>query len=170
MLCGLPFFLLGDVIRKTPVKYTSGKLWAVAAVSALVTLAENVFLLNTTASFNADCFISTPLLACSLFMLGLKHNGISNRPALSKIAKLGKIASTVIYISHPIVVSFLEQALSRVSGYAPIIYTVWSYSAPIIVLVLCTVFAVLIHRLQKKFQSYKASNHKAPLGLQDHPK
>jgi hypothetical protein len=150
LFCGLPFFLLGDALRQKPNKLSQKQLLIIAVCSVLLTIVENIILLNTVTDFNADCFIATPFLAYSLFVLFLETRIISDRPFLHKIAQLGKSASTTVYIIHPIAISLVGNLVDAIGGYIPYLNTVWHYTAPLVILISCTLFAGLYRILGRK--------------------
>ena len=119
--------------------------------SVVLTIAENILLLNTGAVFNADCFIATPFLAYSLFALSLENHAVSNNPFLFKISQLGKNTSTIIYIIHPIAIPVAGKIVNIFSGYFPVIHAVWYYTAPLVILILCTILALCYNMLHDRF-------------------
>lgn len=151
MFCGLPFFLIGDALRKEQNKLKKKQLLVITISSVVLTIAENILLLNTGAVFNADCFIATPFLAYSLFALSLENHAVSNNPFLFKISQLGKNTSTIIYIIHPIAISVAGKIVNIFSGYFPVINAVWYYTAPLVILILCTIFALCYNMLHDRF-------------------
>lgn len=153
LTCGLPFFLLGDAVRKKKNNFTNGQLITLAIISVVITIAENLFLLNTANEFNSDCFLATPFLAYSVFALFLENRSISNDPLLFKVSQLGKSTSTTVYIVHPIVISVSEKIVKVIGGYIPSLNTIWWYTAPIVILILSTLFAVCYNKLSKKLRN-----------------
>ena len=152
LFCGLPFFLLGDALRQKQCTLTQKQLVAMAISAMLLTMAENIFLLNSGKPFNVDCFFATPFLAYSLFVLFLENSSIiSKNHYLANIAKLGKSTSTTIYIVHPIAITIVDQIVGMIGGYFPYLITVYHYVAPLIILILCTVFACFFNLLKEKY-------------------
>ena len=152
LFCGLPFFLLGDILHHKQNSLSQKQLIFVAAISMLLTVAENLFLLHNEKAFNDDCFIATPFLAYSLFVLFLENRNISNSPLLLNIAKLGRCTSATIYIIHPIVISivgFIINTLGKYFPHAPIVY---HYIAPFVILIVCTLFACCYNALTGWFK------------------
>lgn len=155
LFCGLPFFLLGDAIYKTQIKLTRNSLLVIAILSVLVSTAENALFLHIGVAFNSDCFIATPFLATSVFMLALKSQSVSTIPILAKIARLGKTASTAIYIIHPIVILIMNKTVGVIANYVPWLHAVWHCTAPFVVLVVCTLLSCIFSTLQRNLRQIK---------------
>ena len=155
LFCGLPFFLLGDALRQKQCALTQNQLTVMAIFAMLLTMAENIFLLKSGKSFNADCFFATPFLAYSLFVLFLENtNNISSKYILANIAKLGKSTSTTVYIVHPIAITIVGKIVNIIGEYFPYLNTMYHYVAPLIVLILCTVFAYFFNLLKEKHSHF----------------
>lgn len=154
LFCGLPFFLLGDAICKTQNRFTKKQLFVIVIISVILTIVENLFLLNSGTVFNADCFVATPFLAYSLFALFLENRAISNTPFLFMISQLGKNTSTTIYIVHPIAISIVGKIVNLLGGYIPYLNAIWYYTAPLVILISCTLFAICYNTLNRKFGHY----------------
>ena len=152
LFCGLPFFLLGDAAREKGGKATNGQLIAVAVFSVAVILAETVLLRNTGVKFNGDCFAATPFLAYSLFALFVKDRKISDVPLLFHIAQLGRNTATLTYIIHPIAILIVGKIITILGAYIPFLSTVYFYTAPVVILILCTLFACFYHEITKKLR------------------
>lgn len=150
LFCGLPFFLIGDAIKERQNRLTHKQLVITAILAIIITLVESMFLHNTAAEFNEDCFIATPFLAYSLFVLFLDDTMVSNTHILRKIAQLGKSATTIIYVIHPIAITVVGKIVDILSGYIPFLSKVYLFAAPLIILFLCTLFAVLFNKIKKK--------------------
>ena len=154
LLCGLPFFLIGDAIRQKQCILKQKQLVVMAIFAMLITMVENAFLLGSGKEFNADCFLATPFLAYSLFVLFLKNNNISNTHILRIVSKIGKSTSTIIYIVHPIAISIVGKVINMVDGYFPWVNTIYHYTAPLIILILCTLFAYFFNLLKEIYSHF----------------
>lgn len=154
LFCGLPFFLLGDALREKQNKFSNKQLLVVAIISVILTIAENLFLLNTGTVFNVDCFIATPFLAYSLFVLFLENRAISNTPFLFKISQLGKNTSTIVYIVHPIAKNIAVKMVNDLGRDIPYLNAIWRYTAPLVIMISCTLFAICYNMLNRKFSHY----------------
>ena len=154
LFCGLPFFLLGDIICKKQSSFTQNQLLFFAVLSAIFTVAENAVLLNCGVLFNTDCFIATPFLAYSLFMLALRNRTVSSGSLWAKTAQLGKTAATIIYIIHPIAISIIGRAVAVVARYVPHLDIVWAHAAPIVIFVSCTIFACCFSAFKRKWNKH----------------
>ena len=152
LFCGLPFFLLGDALREKQHTLKRKQLSALVICSVLLTIAENVFLINQENPFNADCFIATPFLAYSLFLLFLEDRRVSETPLLRNIAQLGKRTSTAIYIIHPIVITIVGELVEFAGGYFPYVKSVYHYIAPLVILVICTALSSFYHARKQNVQ------------------
>ena len=152
LLCGLPFFLLGDAAREKGGKATDRQLIAVAVFSAAAIMAETVLLRSTGEQFNGDLFAATPFLAYSLFALFVKNSRISDVPLLFHIAQLGRNTATLTYIIHPIAILIVGKIITILGAYIPFLSTVYFYTAPLVILILCTLFACFYHEITKKLR------------------
>ena len=152
LLCGLPFFLLGDAAREKGGKATDSQLIAVAVFSAAAIMAETVLLRSTGEQFNGDLFAATPFLAYSLFALFVKNSRISDVPLLFHIAQLGRNTATLTYIIHPIAILIVGKIITLLGAYIPFLRTVYFYTAPLVILILCTLFACFYHEITKKLR------------------
>ena len=161
LFCGLPFFLLGDAAREKAGKATNGQYVAVAVASAVIIIAETVFLRSTGDLFNGDFFAGTSFLAYSLFALFLKNRRISDVPLLYSIAQLGRHTSTITYIIHPIVILIVVKTIEFLGVYVPYLSTVYFYTAPLVILILCTLFTCLYNEIIKKLRSCFSCEHTA---------
>lgn len=151
LFCGLPFFLLGDALRQKERLLKQKQLVLMAVFAMLLTTVENYLLINSGKPFYSDCFIATPFMAYAVFVLFLENTDkFSNNCILSSIAKLGKSTSTTIYIVHPIIKKLGGKIVSILGEYVPSLGTVYHYVGPLVVLILCTVFACFLNLLTEK--------------------
>lgn len=150
LLIGLPFFLLGDYLSHRQINCRNWYLILIAAGSAATTVLENLFLMNTCAEFNADFFLSTPFLACSLFLLTLKNEDQLNNRFCSVAASLGRNASTMIYIVHPILITVISKVMGAAGAYIAAVPMVYEYTAPFVVFLASTVAALVLMAGKKK--------------------
>lgn len=151
LLMGLPFYLLGDWFREKQVKPNGRRALFWTAIFMVTSAAENLRLLNTGRSFNVDCFFSTPLLSCSVFLLFLScENRMGNR-WLSAIAFLGRRTSTTVYIMHPIIQAVLGKMVGFAGRFLPALPEIYLYVAPLAALLCSTVFALIINAVKNQY-------------------
>lgn len=155
LFCGLPFFLLGDAISRKQTTRSNAQLFAIAIISAFITLAENVVFLKIEARSNADCFFATPFLAYSLFMLFLKNGTTFQHPLLTKVAQLGRCTATTTYIIHPIAIHIVGKIVNAIGRYVPCMTSVWNYTAPLLVFITCTLFACCFDTVRRNIRRTK---------------
>jgi len=146
---GLPFFLLGDYFRHSGTGAGNRSLLMVLILSVITSELENILLLKSGALYVSDCFISTPFMACSLFLLIIKNEGHLSRCFFTSVASIGKKTATTIYVIHPIVIYYLDKFVDAVSKYTPVAQIVHLCSAPFTVFFISTLVALLLNKLKK---------------------
>lgn len=105
LFTGLPFFLLGDLLRKYKQKLRVNLQAAFLLIFffAGLTLVESHFLTSRQLSGSREHYISTIFLAISAFWFASQIRISSKNKPLTAISKLGKNLTTGIYILHPLV-------------------------------------------------------------------
>lgn len=143
LLAGLPFFLLGDLLRSHSKAYSVPLLLAWIALSALGTSLENFLLLQTDLLVNKDLFLSTPALAVALFLLVIRCAPFFDRPILTRVCHFVAPLSVYIYIFHPILDALTHKGVKILGTFLPAIPELYKLCSPIVVFTVCTAFAWL---------------------------
>lgn len=154
LFVGLPFFLLGDYIRRAKASPGNRNLVILAVCAAILTVAESMFLRNSGREFNQECFFATPFLSYALFRLALQNGErLGSHPWIRALAQLGKDTSTTIYVIHPIVIFVAEKIAKFLGTYVPVLDTLYFYVAPIVVLAESTAAGLLYNAVMNRIKS-----------------
>jgi len=152
LFVGLPYFSIGMFIRRNreSLKLKLGKVgtgWALVftILFTMTTFIEHYILVKTGANATRDHYISTTMLAVSVFVLFLMF--FNKRTVISDI---GKNDSTWIYILHPAFIILIDAILGRfrVLGYF--------YFRPFLVFiasVFCSEFISKTHKIRSNYQN-----------------
>ena len=137
LFVGIPYFCIGQLIRNGIGRRIEKKvLWYLIVAFSVTSIFERALLVNIGMNATRDHYISTTLLAVTVFLFALKcdgHKGI--------FAAIGHKHSTWLYILHPIFITCLGAVTNKVG-----IYGVYKYIAPIIVYIATLVFLVIIEK------------------------
>lgn len=142
LFVGLPYFLLGDLIKEKW-KYETLKnrtLYLLMIGFAVSNLLERYVLVLWGINGHRDHYVCTTLLAISLFLLFLQYKGNT----MESIAKLGRKHSTMIYIIHPTFISLYNAVSDR---FCPIVKNIYVIMAPIIVFLSALIFSEMYGRV-----------------------
>lgn len=135
LFVGLPYFLIGDMIFRYQVKAKNALLVVGSVVFYITTLAERFLLEAFSLSAEREHYISSTFLSLSILLLALNITGENSKSWFNKIAVLGYKYSLVVYILHPIVISFVKKAVDLLGRFVPFIIPIYSCISPFIVLV-----------------------------------
>lgn len=149
LFCGLPFFLLGDYFNTKIRPVQNRKLIIIVLLSILGTAIEKWFL-KKNGLITADCFLSTPFLAASLFLLIIQNEPLLKMSWIGKIALIGRRTSTMIYIVHPIMISVVGKVIRTIGSYIAFIPKIYQYFSPVIILFITTAFCCFFLNVTKK--------------------
>jgi hypothetical protein len=144
---GLPFFLLGDLIKTRKISMNPRKAMALAAVFAFTTLVERFLVGYFHVNAQRDHYISTIFSAVCVFLLAVQFDCKPNK-CCNALAYIGEKLSSAIYILHPIFITVLSYVVARISQNIPI-YSAYRYVAPLIVM-FATAFASWIYYITVK--------------------
>ena len=145
LFVGLPFFCIGMWIKDHDIKLQkvigSKALLIFMALFTLTSFAERFFLVSMDMNAKRDQYISTTLLAVTCFLFFLGYSSEKG----NRLAKLGREASTWIYILHPMVIYVLDSAVRRLG-----ITNIYGYVAPIAVFIITAIITMIINAIKKK--------------------
>lgn len=150
LFVGLPYFLLGDIIFRTKKKYNFKLLISLSIFFAITTLLERVVLGLYGLNAGRDHYISTTFLAICIFLLFLYYGNEKNNRCYMFFSNIGCKMSTAIYIIHPILIQVLGFAIAVASTYCAWISIIYSYTAPVCVMISAVVTAWIFECLIKK--------------------
>lgn len=142
---GLPYFLIGDMLKTRNIRMKPAKSALLSLVFVITTLAERFILGYFNVNATRDHYISTTLLAVSLFLLALHFSGKPNNRIHESLCHTGANLSSGIYILHPIFIVIISKAVEFISRYINL-SVVYSYTAPFVVMIVTTV-AIWVYKL-----------------------
>lgn len=141
--CGVPFILIGILIRRYEYKLPSIRAICLFMFFAIVGLyLEQILLLKLKTGSIGDLIFFTVPVAVLVFICFLQFN--PNTVISFKFAKYGKYYSTDIYLWHILIASILSILLNKVFQEI----SLYGYFAAFIVFVVSMGFAILLHRLK----------------------
>ena len=139
-LCvGLPYFFIGMLLKQWKEQILGFRYLQILALGgailfSLTSLAENRLLIELHANATRDHYISSTLLAISLFILFLSIT----QAKTNALSILGEKDSLYIYIFHPLFMTFF----STVNKYLPNLWQeAYLYLAPVIILAATIIFS-----------------------------
>lgn len=127
---GIPYYYIGNFISENQAKIIerikANKLIIYIILFTFTTIIEHYVLIKLDCNATRDHYISTSLLAISLFLYFLKNDTIKHRYSnifikkiLKKIQLIGQKHSLNIYVYHPIILAFIYHI--TISDLTPII-------------------------------------------------
>lgn len=127
---GLPYYYIGNFISENQAKIIerikANKLIIYIILFTFTTIIEHYVLIKLDCNATRDHYISTSLLAISMFLYFLKNDTIKHRYSnifikkiLKKIQLIGQKHSLNIYVYHPIILAFIYHI--TISNLTPII-------------------------------------------------
>jgi len=145
LFVGLPYFCIGNYIHKAidANKKINNKCIVLSIFIFLATtILERYVLVQFNLNAVRDHYISSTLLAVSLFLCFLNYGEGTKNFIIKGLSKIGKSYSTNIYIFHVIVMGILNKILKA--------DTIYSYISPIYIFV-CTILVCAIYEVVNKW-------------------
>ena len=140
LFVGLPYFLIGYLIRQKDLAHIKKKKLVFATIVFIfTTLLERFILVYLGLNSARDHYLSSTLLAITLFILF--YNVSCEHKTLSAFSVVGKRYSTMIYIIHPMIITILSIFVSNV---------IYQITAPFIVFVLALTTSFCYKKITNK--------------------
>lgn len=143
---GIPYFTIGMLTRELKMKISSMResiLVIFILVFCVTTFCERYMLIYLDCNATRDHYISTTLLAVTLFMFFLKHFSETQVGKLGKVvALIGRKYSSGIYIIHPM----LQTIVFVFIGFLKL-YEIYIRIAPIVIFFLSVVVVASIYKI-----------------------
>lgn len=150
-MCGLPYFLIGNLIYKNKEKlietFTNKKLIFLIILFAITTLVEKYILIRLNANAIRDHYISTTFLSIFIFLYCLKIPMVKNDNLL---AIIGRKYSLHIYIVHLIFVKLYN--ICEING-------IFDYFIQILIFIASLLVAVIYVKSKNKLLEYRKINN-----------
>ena len=103
----------------------------------------------------SDNYISSTMLALSVFALVIKNPCYSNKGIAAFLANFGRRYSLFIYILHPIVLNTIENIIEKIV----ILKTINNYTEPIMVFAVSLLAAFIIYKIKELLVSKYQNNY-----------
>ena len=107
-------------------------------VFSATSLLERFVLVSFNANATRDHYISTTLLAITVFLFALKCQGDNKTLVL-----VGRKYSTWLYILHPIFITCIGVVAHKVS-----VYGIYKFIAPIVVYITTLIFLMIVDKIK----------------------
>lgn len=159
LLCGLPYFLLGDFIYRYRDKFKMSKIFVGFGVLLFfITSFVELFVLKYyNLIVHKDCLISTVFLAFFVFIFFLKaENDFGSKAGY--IAEFGKRYSFIIYISHSIIIEIFSKVINKISAFSPFVKDVFIAVGPILILTIATCVSIIFSCFKSQISDLIKSN------------
>lgn len=145
---GLPYFLIGNWLfehrQKIFQRFTTGWILVCLVAFTISTMAERYLLVINQVNASNDYYISTPFLACAVFIWFTKWNVNESTGFTSVLCKIGKQYSMWIYFIHPLLIGAVDWLLGdRLQVLRPVVTFLFALG-------LCALVIQLIGLLSKK--------------------
>ena len=105
---GLPYFLIGNLLfeHRTLIvdRFTNGLFITCLLLFSLSTVVERYLLVTNLVNASNDYYISTPFLACTVFLKFAKLRYEKPGAFVTVLCRIGKRYSTWIYLLHPMLI------------------------------------------------------------------
>lgn len=147
---GLPFFLLGDLIKTRNIHMKPKKALLLALVFAFTTVVERFLIGYFHVNAARDHYISTIFSAICIFLLAVQFDSNPGGKLCSSLAYIGANLSSAIYVLHPIFITILSYIAGYCSRYIPGLFSAYQYIAPLVVMLVTTVATWIYHLMVKK--------------------
>lgn len=144
LFVGIPYFTIGIWIQdhiKHILRLRYWMLVAIIMIASLTTILEKYLLVLNNADAARDHYLSTTILAISVFLLFLLYVNTED----NCISRIGRNDSTWVYILHPIVIPLFD-ALVRNCG----IDKIYDYTRPFIIYIVTIVIVELMRCSKNK--------------------
>ena len=131
LFVGIPYFCLGRLIKSGFGQRIQKNILAVLmVVFSATSLLERFVLVSFNANATRDHYISTTLLAVTVFLFTLKCH-VDNKT----LALIGRKYSTWLYILHPIFITCIGMVAHKMG-----VYGIYKFIAPIVVYITTLIF------------------------------
>ena len=143
-LCvGLPYFSIGCILRKKFISCKSTNLVLGGVVFFLTSFIEKKWIFSIGLNGIREHYLSTTFLSICLFLLFVNNK----QKTETIISRMGKELSLYVYIFHPIIRDVCEVFITHTCDEKTI--SVYIYIAPIVVLVIVTMFSHVLNEFMK---------------------
>ncbi len=160
LLCGLPYFLLGDFINHYKIRLKNPLLIVGIIVFSFFSVIECCILRGNGLLLKADHLFGTFFLVACVFSWFVNNEPwLWNKKIVCLVAGLGAKYSFVIYIIHSIFIEFWGKGVGVVVSRFPRLEVVLQYVGPFFILILSTVAAVVWYQVKNRVV-YKKGNHR----------
>lgn len=148
LFVGLPYFLIGDCLKKFTTKIKAKCLVLSIILFSVLSITESMLLVHFGLNnIQRSHYLSTTFLTIAVFLFALYHgNDITGR-IFRCCAALGREASLIIYIVHVIII-YACRVLVNVLNIR-FILKLWSYTAPFIVFGLSIIVAICFKYIKR---------------------
>ena len=152
LLCGLPYFLLGDALHHYSDRIDVSRKWLFAGfvVFGLVAYGEEWILESRRCLVHRDHLLSTVFLCICVFLLFLKNEQFFGSKVAAGLAVLGQRYSFLIYVTHSIIIELFYKVIPVLTARVPQLTVLLNWGAPIIVLFCATVLSACLKKVPRK--------------------
>lgn len=158
LVCGLPYFLLGDFINHYKIRLKNPSLIVGAIVFSIFSVIE-CCILRENGLLKTDHLFGTFFLVVFAFSWFVNNEPwLSNKKIVCLVAGLGAKYSFVIYIIHSIFIEFWGKGVGAIASRFPEWEVVLQYVGPFFILVLSTIAAVVWYQVKDRFVHKKESH------------
>ena len=140
LFVGIPYFCIGRLLSKKTGKHKKSVLFALTALFSFTSLLERYLLVQSDLNTARDHYISSTLLAVTVFLLFLDI-GRGGRPL--PLEKIGRKYSGWVYIVHPIFITVLSFAARQLN-----VYESYQFVAPVLVYFAAVAFVAAAQRFR----------------------
>ena len=139
LFVGIPYFCIGRLIRNGFGQKVKKKVLTIfLIVFSATSLLERFALVSLNVNSARDHYISTTLLAITVFLFTLQCHG-SNKT----LALIGRKYSTWLYILHPIFITCIGMVAHKVG-----VYGIYKFIAPIVVYITTLIFLMIVDKIK----------------------
>lgn len=152
LFVGLPYFLIGDMLNTRNIKIKPKNSLLLSIVFIITTLTERFLLGYFNVNAVRDHYISTTLLAISVFLSAVHFDKKRNNIIYDGLCYTGANLSSGIYILHPVFITIMAKAVGFMSKYINISIA-YSYIAPFAIMVVTTIAVWVYHLVTNKIKA-----------------
>ena len=139
LFVGIPYFCIGRLIRNGFGQKVKKKALVIfLIVFSATSLLERFALVSLNVNSARDHYISTTLLAITVFLFTLKCHGDNKTLAL-----IGRKYSTWLYILHPIFITCIGMVTHKVG-----VFGIYKFIAPIVVYITTLIFLMIVDKIK----------------------
>lgn len=146
LFVGLPFFLLGDYLRRRESIPEWKMLFSCLALGLALSFGENYLLHKAGLLVNQDFYFGTVFVAYALFRMTQRGSAMFENALCRKAALWGRRYSLGIYILHPMVIQLCKAFLSRFGDTYPLLSRAYILFAPLIVFSLSLLLSAVCYQ------------------------